>query len=76
MPLGTVGRAARENGLDRFVADALAENFPMLKVISDAGTVRVNATRTAICVQSSNSFSLKYFGHNPCHVCSGCFRRR
>ena len=35
--LATLGRTARANGLDRFVADVLAENFSMLKVITDAG---------------------------------------
>jgi RimJ/RimL family protein N-acetyltransferase len=35
--LGRLGQIARDNGLDRFVADVLAENFLMRKVMSDAG---------------------------------------
>ena len=35
--LGRLGQIARQNGLDRFVADVLAENFLMRKVMSDAG---------------------------------------
>jgi hypothetical protein len=34
--LGRLGQIARDNGLDRFVADVLAENFLMRKVMSDA----------------------------------------
>ncbi len=35
--LGRLGQIARDNGLDRFVADVLTENFLMRKVMSDAG---------------------------------------
>jgi RimJ/RimL family protein N-acetyltransferase len=35
--LGRLGQIARDNGLDRFVADVLSENFLMRKVMSDAG---------------------------------------
>jgi len=35
--LAALGHTARAQGLDRFVADVLAENHPMLKVITDAG---------------------------------------
>jgi hypothetical protein len=35
--LGRLGRIARDNGLDRFVADVLTENYLMRKVMSDAG---------------------------------------
>ena len=49
--LSTLGRTARANGLHRFVADVLAENISMLKVITDAGWGRANATWTAHGVQ-------------------------
>jgi RimJ/RimL family protein N-acetyltransferase len=35
--LGRLGQIARDNGLNRFVADVLAENYLMRKVMSDAG---------------------------------------
>ena len=35
--LGRLGQIARDNGLDRLVADVLVENFLMRKVMSDAG---------------------------------------
>jgi RimJ/RimL family protein N-acetyltransferase len=35
--LGRLGQIARDNGLERFVADVLAENQLMRKVMSDAG---------------------------------------
>jgi RimJ/RimL family protein N-acetyltransferase len=35
--LGRLGQIARDNGLERFVADVLAENHLMRKVMSDAG---------------------------------------
>jgi RimJ/RimL family protein N-acetyltransferase len=35
--LRQLGLAARQNGLHHFVADILAENYPMLRVMSDAG---------------------------------------
>jgi RimJ/RimL family protein N-acetyltransferase len=35
--LRRLGLAARRNGLHHFVADILAENYPMLRVMSDAG---------------------------------------
>jgi RimJ/RimL family protein N-acetyltransferase len=35
--LRRLGLAARQNGLHHFVADILAENYPMLRVMSDAG---------------------------------------
>lgn len=38
--LRQLGLAARQNGLHHFVADILAENHPMLRVMSDAGWQR------------------------------------
>jgi hypothetical protein len=35
--LGRLGHIACDNGLDRFVADVLTENYLMRKVMSDAG---------------------------------------
>jgi RimJ/RimL family protein N-acetyltransferase len=35
--LGRLGQIARDNGVNRFVADVLAENYLMRKVMSDAG---------------------------------------
>ncbi len=35
--LGRLGQIARDNGLDRLVADVLTENYLMRKVMSDAG---------------------------------------
>ena len=35
--LRQLGLVARQNGLHHFVADILAENYPMLQVMSDAG---------------------------------------
>jgi RimJ/RimL family protein N-acetyltransferase len=35
--LGRLGHIARDNGLDRLVADVLTENYLMRKVMSDAG---------------------------------------
>ena len=35
--LRRLGLVARENGLHHFIADILAENYPMLRVMSDAG---------------------------------------
>jgi RimJ/RimL family protein N-acetyltransferase len=51
--LGRLGQIARDNGVDRLVADVLTENYLMRKVMSDAGwpcTIHANGSELRVDV--------------------------